>query len=564
MSLRDTTRWSKIVGRELWTRTRRIRKRRPSRARFRLAVDLLESRALLSTLTVTNTDDSGPGSLRDAIAIADSLTSATKIVFAPTVSGTIDLASGPLTITNNLDIDGPGAGKLAVSGQGVSRVFVIDGGSYGGASQVSIGGLTIEDGLATSDLDFPASGGGILDLMAGLTLDDCVLDSNQAPWSGAGTMIYRGSLAASDSTWSNNSVFAYSSPSTVGSDTIDAGGLGIAVFAGAASIDQCEFATNTWVLPATNASGGGIFVESGSTLTVSRSEFDGNRVAEDGGGITASDTDLTVLTSSFDSNESQVTGGAITVEKSRLASTPQLIVKSSSFVANQSGYSGGAICTIGATSDLTDSLFSANQVSGFSLVNLDQGGAIAALSSVLQSDQSLPLGIARCTFVDNQAVLPGGIAQGGAIWNEIAMTVKGGIFSGNSAEGLTAQGGAIANAAGTAVTIAHSSFEGNQAVGQSNGGDGGANGGAIYTDLLDFSFPSLPTTTDITATSFTNNMAVGQGLQAAGGAIADAPVALSVSGMSLEISNSTFSGNQAVESLDGSPSMCSVAQCTAR
>jgi hypothetical protein len=142
-------------------------------------IDVLESRALLSTLTVTNTDDSGPGSLRDAIATANSQSGEARIVFARSVSGTIDLTSGPLTITNDLKIDGPGAGKLAVSGQGASRAFVIDGGTYGG-SRVSISGVTIEDGLATSDLAFSPSGGGILDLMAGLTLDGCMLDANQA------------------------------------------------------------------------------------------------------------------------------------------------------------------------------------------------------------------------------------------------------------------------------------------------------------------------------------------------------------------------------------------------
>ena len=155
MSLLTSSGWSKFAGRGLWTLTRRLRQRHPLRARFRLAVDLLECRALLSTLTVTNTNDSGPGSLRDAIITGNSQSGATKIVFAPKVSGTIDLISGPLTITNNLEIDGPGAGQLAVSGQGASRVFVIDGGSYGGASQVIIKNLTIEDGLATSDLAFP-------------------------------------------------------------------------------------------------------------------------------------------------------------------------------------------------------------------------------------------------------------------------------------------------------------------------------------------------------------------------------------------------------------------------
>ena len=92
------------------------------------------------------------------------------IVFAPQVSGTIDLIQRPFD--HHQQHGNRRARRRAVGRQrqDASRVFVIDGGSYGGASQVTIKDLTIEDGLATSDLAFPPSGGGILDLMAGLTL----------------------------------------------------------------------------------------------------------------------------------------------------------------------------------------------------------------------------------------------------------------------------------------------------------------------------------------------------------------------------------------------------------
>jgi hypothetical protein len=71
---------------------------------------------LLSTLTVTNNDDSGPGSLRAAIAAASS---GETINFAPSLDGqTITLTSGELDIARSLDIEGPGAGRLTVSGGG--------------------------------------------------------------------------------------------------------------------------------------------------------------------------------------------------------------------------------------------------------------------------------------------------------------------------------------------------------------------------------------------------------------------------------------------------------------
>ena len=141
---------------------------------------------MLSTFTVTNTQDSGTGSLRDAIAKANAHSEADKINFASQVAGTITLTSGPLTITDDVKINGPGAGQLTVSGGNVSRVFEIEGGSFGGAGQVTIKGLTITQGLATEDATFPASGGGILDLEADVTLKDDVLTANQAPLGGAG------------------------------------------------------------------------------------------------------------------------------------------------------------------------------------------------------------------------------------------------------------------------------------------------------------------------------------------------------------------------------------------
>jgi hypothetical protein len=100
MSLSSSTGLSRLLGRGLWTRARRLRERRPRRARFRLAVDLLESRALLSTLTVTNTNDSGKGSLRYEVAQAKA---GDTLAFASGLQGkTITLTSGPITINKSL------------------------------------------------------------------------------------------------------------------------------------------------------------------------------------------------------------------------------------------------------------------------------------------------------------------------------------------------------------------------------------------------------------------------------------------------------------------------------
>ena len=106
-------------------------------------------------IVVTNTNDSGPGSLRDALAVAND----GDTIDATGVSGTILLTSGELQITDNVTINGPGAENLAVDGNATDRVF------ENFASNVTISGFTITNGRATDG----NGGGGILN-HGGLTL----------------------------------------------------------------------------------------------------------------------------------------------------------------------------------------------------------------------------------------------------------------------------------------------------------------------------------------------------------------------------------------------------------
>ena len=86
-----------------------------------------------TTITVINTNDSGPGSLRQALADAND---GDIIGFA--VTGTIALTSGQLLVTNSLTILGRGAESLAVDGNAASRVFHI-----GPSKTVTISSLTV-------------------------------------------------------------------------------------------------------------------------------------------------------------------------------------------------------------------------------------------------------------------------------------------------------------------------------------------------------------------------------------------------------------------------------------
>ena len=68
--------------------------RRHSRRAWR--VEYLEERALLSSFSVTNLNDAGGGSLRQAIIDSNSTTGPNEIDFAAGLSGTITLTSGEL------------------------------------------------------------------------------------------------------------------------------------------------------------------------------------------------------------------------------------------------------------------------------------------------------------------------------------------------------------------------------------------------------------------------------------------------------------------------------------
>ncbi len=89
-----------------------------------------------ATITVTNTNDSGPGSLRQALANANN---GDTINFA--VTGMISLTSGGLGITKNVTISGPGFNQLAVNGNQALFVFGVF-----PQRTVSISGLRITNG----------------------------------------------------------------------------------------------------------------------------------------------------------------------------------------------------------------------------------------------------------------------------------------------------------------------------------------------------------------------------------------------------------------------------------
>jgi len=213
-----------------------------------------------SIILVTNTNDSGPGSLRQALADAND----GDTIDATGVSGTILLTSGELQITHSVTINGPGAGNLAVNGNANSRVF------ENFASDVTISGFTITNGSAFGG----ANGGGILN---------------------------HGELTLSESSVSNS----HTSHASGGGIFVDGGGT-LTVTNGTISGNE--------VVP---GEGGGIGNATGATITVIDSTISGNGAYPGGGGI-GGGGQVTVTNSTISGNSSErgsifIIGGQMTI-----------------------------------------------------------------------------------------------------------------------------------------------------------------------------------------------------------------------------------------------------------
>jgi hypothetical protein len=145
---------------------------------------LISSRIQAATLVVTNLADSGSGTLRTTLALANS---DDLITFA--VAGTITNRTGELRITKRLSIVGPGPATLAISGNSASRIFNL---LFG--EKVSISGLTICNGHAADGAagtnnvtpGLPGTDGGGIYNSGTLTLSNCIITRCRSGQGGAG------------------------------------------------------------------------------------------------------------------------------------------------------------------------------------------------------------------------------------------------------------------------------------------------------------------------------------------------------------------------------------------
>ncbi len=237
----------------------------------------------------------------------------------------------------------------------------------------------------------------------------------------------------------------------------------------------------------TSGAGPAIYSDNGATVNVIGSFLINNTADNDGGAI-YSNGDLSLMGTSFANNQAGSAsgrGGAIYVTGSGSFKS-----EASTFTANQS-VSGGAIYLdkSGGDSSINDSIFTANSVSadangysGGAVYNNSTGGTLTiqrtafngnfglqGAGGALVNQISASTLISNTLFDANIAGAPGYPRQGGAIFNKGGIAITRSTFAGNIAQG--GSGGALVNDATGQVSIANSTFNGNQAQSQ---------GGALY------------------------------------------------------------------------------------
>ena len=550
-------------------RTRKVRSASPSApggsnrgqhrpARYTPRVEGLELRDMPSTITVINPLDSGPGSLRDALARAadgDLINFSDRLMGQP-----IRLTSGELAVTKRIDIEGLGESSLTISGTNSSRVFHVAAGTTVSITGVTItqgqaatgggidnaGNLTVRDSTLAGNQAVGGDGGGAILNRAGatLTLAGDLLTGNRATAAAmkdvfGGALLNKGTAAVTASTFRGNQALGG------GSSSFFAGSVGGAIdnFGGHTggaqlTVDDSIFINNQAVSAAGpyGGSGGAIENNSGpnqrhsSTAVIRNSTFMDN-LATGGDGATGNGGALV--------NEGM--GAAMTVSGCTLTGNRSVGGPGGDGETTLSQGIGGGILNAfpGATLMVTDSAFLNNQARGGDRATITADNPLTGggLGGGLENAAGGTATVLSSTFSGNQArggaaagFGPGGSGVGGAIQNSNSLppspramlTIMDSMLIGNQALGGQGGGGASTFPGGLGVggaiddsffsdaVITHCMLIANQAIGghgEQHGGDGLGGGIAVgFNALLGFTDQS---TVQVSGSTIDGNVAGG-------------------------------------------------------
>ena len=282
--------------------------------------------AQAATFNVTNLNDTGAGSLRDAIDQANAAAGADTITFQSGLSGTIGVGA-QMEIQQGLAIQGPGPAAITLDGGDADRIL------YGSAgAEVTISGLTLANGNAGTE-----SGGAAAFYGGAITLDDVVVTGSTAS-RGAGVFGALNDVTITDSRFSGNSA-SYSG-----------GGFATDGYSGVSPDDAIAIRGSTFADNDAVTTGGGVSLYDSyvdvlvDSTTISGNEVTGNGGSdyENGGGIWFEDTynqqTTTLSNSTVSGNSAPDTGGGVSFGENFYAATQ---VVNSTIVDNSATEGGG-------------------------------------------------------------------------------------------------------------------------------------------------------------------------------------------------------------------------------
>ncbi|MEH2160840.1 MAG: right-handed parallel beta-helix repeat-containing protein [Nostoc sp.] len=532
----------------------------------------------MAIFTVTNTNNSGAGSLRQEILDANALSGKDIInfggLFHDGLAHTISLTGSSLSITDDITIQGKNPNLLTISDKSASRVFDVATGAT-----ATINGLTI-----TNSYNAVGGGGGISNegvltlnnsIITGNTVTNNTKDINGNIISAGGGIYNTGTLVVNQSTISNN--LATYGEIYLGKAGVFPTNFGGGIYnSGSLITNYSTISGNTEIQTGADRNNEGIYNIGTATVNYSTvSGYNGSDIVNDitspsmTGSLTVNYSTITGSTSThYDTigsggitnygdatvNYSTISGndsGIIMSRNSRNLSSvaTNLTVNYSTVTDN---INDGIRIFYGSVS-VNNSIISYNSKAG---ITLDDEGKLIVNSSTISHNHSSGISIVSFGYspitVNNSIISNNSTAgSGGGIYNGLnfaltggSITVNNSIISGNTA-GIA--GGGIYSSGN--ITLNNTTITGNSAV----------KGGGIYNDGTYDGFPIFRA---IGGTVSVNSSTISDNTATTGGGI--------YNNDTLSVSDSTISNNYASEygggiynsSFDGTGSISQLSNVT--
>lgn len=404
-------------------------------ATFFVSIYMVEAQII-----VTNTNDTGAGSLRNAVLTA---TNGQNITFDATLANQSIVLSSTINIpaSKNITINGANAINISVSGNGLVRMFLLQSTSVN-PTKLTVNNITFIKGFSTEfGAAIKAEHQGVL------IIQNCTFKNNNASQGGSAIFsAFEGYCSIKDCNFesnisiSNNNergstlmIWGPNASTITGSSFLNNKGINGAAINGlnaGLSIINCGFIGNTTADAVKDIGkandflrgfGGAIYVDRASNSTangaqgsiiVKRCKFDKNIGQSDGGAmyIYTDETDnVLVEECSFDNNEAKKLptgegGGGGAIEQMNNSKNRGFVVQNCTFSNNKAAVNGGAIRADWADTDIINCTFYNNKALETKLDGYSANGGALVCFSMDNSN----LNVFNCTFANNYAGWVGG------------------------------------------------------------------------------------------------------------------------------------------------------------